>query len=414
MMQNALMLGDRREQELMAEITRIYSGALEKALVKQQRFFKKIEDIESGKYKPPQYYVQRNEVARWRQGFVREALRQEQVIQHIMKVLNAAGKESAALMVPFLVDIYRYNRAETVDIVTAAAQKMGVVPNFALYDVRKIKILLLDGQSPFSKIAYKNMGKNLIVRNRLQREFAQAIILGESPEKMRRRVQAVTKQCIWQARRVAQTERTRVQGQAKMESSMEAEEMGINVYNEWIARMRNTRDTHAALNGQKRLPGEPFESPSGALLRYPGDPSAPPEEVINCYCQLRTRVMMPGDRLVGGEVIKGLPSGGDGGKIDWGEAVFTNEKPLEWHWGKHHKEFPGFTAETYLASARRILLAPLKEHVIEQAVRSDGSISRYEFATNMFVATTIDGEIRTFMRPKDKEAYWEYEFERNK
>lgn len=312
MKRDALWLGDRREEELLQEIRRIYTDALHTALEKQKRFFKKIEDIESGKYKPPQYYVQRGTVKKWRQGFVREALRQEQVIQGIMNVLNKAGKEASALMTPYLVDIYRYNREETVRMLQGEIQEgYGITPNFAMYDPRKIRILLEEKQPPFSKIAYKNMGKNIAVRHRLQSEFAQAVILGEGIVKMRRRVAKCTGQLIWQARRVARTERTRIQGQARWETAQEASDMGIGIYNEWIARMVNTRDTHAAMNGQKRMQGEPFQSPSGALLMYPGDPSAPPEEVINCQCQITSRVLLPGEKLVDEKVVKGLPDGGN-------------------------------------------------------------------------------------------------------
>lgn len=51
-----------------------------------------------------------------------------------------------------------------------------------------------------------------------------------------------------------------------------------------------TRDTHRALHGQKIGLEGAFQSPSGATLRYPGDPDAPPEEHINCRCWLQLEV----------------------------------------------------------------------------------------------------------------------------
>lgn len=50
------------------------------------------------------------------------------------------------------------------------------------------------------------------------------------------------------------------------------------------------RDTHRAMHGQKRGPKEPFKSPKGAKLMYPGDSKAPAEEVINCRCVLEVRI----------------------------------------------------------------------------------------------------------------------------
>ena len=55
------------------------------------------------------------------------------------------------------------------------------------------------------------------------------------------------------------------------------------------------RDTHRAMNGMKVKFRDDFVSPSGARLQYPGDPSAPAAESINCRCHLSYRV----DHLAG-------------------------------------------------------------------------------------------------------------------
>ncbi len=47
---------------------------------------------------------------------------------------------------------------------------------------------------------------------------------------------------------------------------------------------RRVRKTHKAMNGQRVRYGQPFVSPSGARLRYPGDPDAPAAERIHCRC----------------------------------------------------------------------------------------------------------------------------------
>lgn len=50
------------------------------------------------------------------------------------------------------------------------------------------------------------------------------------------------------------------------------------------------RDTHAALSGDTAGLDESFRSPSGAFLRYPGDPSAPIAERANCRCWVMPRI----------------------------------------------------------------------------------------------------------------------------
>ena len=51
-----------------------------------------------------------------------------------------------------------------------------------------------------------------------------------------------------------------------------------------------TRASHRAMDGQTRKMGESFVSGDGNSLDYPGDPSAPPEDVINCRCVVSTRL----------------------------------------------------------------------------------------------------------------------------
>lgn len=53
-----------------------------------------------------------------------------------------------------------------------------------------------------------------------------------------------------------------------------------------------TRDEHRGMDGQVRESGEPFVSPSGYRLKYPGDQSlgAPASMVIQCRCAIRIKV----------------------------------------------------------------------------------------------------------------------------
>ncbi len=104
----------------------------------------------------------------------------------------------------------------------------------------------------------------------------------------------MTGQAEYQARRVAQTERNRVQSQARADALHEAAQAGVIVTKKWSARMRNTRDSHAALNGVEIPENEKFRTIWGNELRYPGDPEAPAAEVCNCHCVLIPDVKMPG------------------------------------------------------------------------------------------------------------------------
>lgn len=58
----------------------------------------------------------------------------------------------------------------------------------------------------------------------------------------------------------------------------------------WVtAKDERVRHTHSLLNGQERGIDEVWES-GGGVLRYPGDPSAPASETVQCRCALSTRI----------------------------------------------------------------------------------------------------------------------------
>jgi hypothetical protein len=67
---------------------------------------------------------------------------------------------------------------------------------------------------------------------------------------------------------------------------------------------RRVRHSHHLMNGQKRKFGVPFQTPSGALMNYPGDTSlgAGPEETIGCRCVKQYRIDMTAEALRGQQV----------------------------------------------------------------------------------------------------------------
>lgn len=292
---NAIERCDALEAALMTRISEIYAGALRTAVKKRAAFLKKIDAVDKGSIKPPQYYVITNQVDKWREGYIRELIRQEHVIEGIVDELDKVGVQAADLIRGMMPEYYAINREEAVEILSN-----GFDGTFREQTKRQIKILLDERESPFSKLAYQNLGQSPAIRRRLQHELAQAAILGEGQSKLIKRIRAVTGQAQWQAQRVAQTERTRVQSQARWDAGNEAVAMGVNVVNEWSTRMVNSRDTHVALNGKKALQGEYFP---GSPLRYPGDPSAPAREVINCHCVLVPDVLREGQAVVDGRVV---------------------------------------------------------------------------------------------------------------
>lgn len=56
------------------------------------------------------------------------------------------------------------------------------------------------------------------------------------------------------------------------------------------AKDERTRFTHRALDGVQVEMGAYFQSPSGATLRFPGDPEAPASETVGCRCWLEYKI----------------------------------------------------------------------------------------------------------------------------
>ncbi len=90
---------------------------------------------------------------------------------------------------------------------------------------------------------------------------------------------------------LARTETMAALGQAQEEAYRQSIAKGAvsadQIEGTWhTAGDNRVRDTHEAMDGQKAKFNQPFRSPSGALLLYPGDTSfgAGASEICNCRC----------------------------------------------------------------------------------------------------------------------------------
>ena len=280
---------DKIMRGLEKQIGEIYAGALKDIIHDNELFLKKIADVDKGIIKPNRYYNTPAKVAKWRAGFTREEMRRSQLMDSIIARLQKAGYDTAPIIKAARNNVYAINRAYTIN---AIGKKSGANLAFNRYDKRQLDTLMQERETPFSKIAYRNMGSNPAIVRSLTTEMAKAAIGGESQPQIIKRIRAVTGQSQYQAQRVAQTERNRVQSQARNDVAQEAEKMGLRIVKTWSAQMVNTRDTHAELNGQTVPMDQPFVTSAGNSLMYPCDPTAPAEEVINCHCVMITDVEM--------------------------------------------------------------------------------------------------------------------------
>lgn len=274
----ALTATDAIEASLDERIAEVYSAALKKAVRNNRLFLTNVKELDAraGKLKESGWSAEKLE--KWRKEEVLRLLRQQRVVEAIAKEMDKAGIEIAPEIKSKMVEVYKVNS-------DATFQQFGGVAdvNFAMLPKEQIRIILDDTEPVFSKIAYNHIGENKKIRSMLQSEFAQGALLGESQDKLVKRIMKVTGQLEYQARRVAQTERTRVQSQARYEAGQEAQSLGVRVANQWSTKMHNSRETHIKRDGLWAMQGEAFP---GSDMRYPGDPAGGAAEVINCHCVL--------------------------------------------------------------------------------------------------------------------------------
>ena len=161
----------------------------------------------------------------------------------------------------------------------------GYNTNYNLFNREAVKEIVKENLTPFTKMAYDDLTDFDTIVRTLTRELTQSIILGESINKVAKRVQATTEKNMNDSIRIARTEMTRVQNAGRMDAFKRGEDMGLKLNKKWIATInKKTRESHAALNLVEIGLDEKF---SNGLL-YPGDENGAAAEVINCRCTLIT------------------------------------------------------------------------------------------------------------------------------
>ena len=179
--------------------------------------------------------------------------------------------------------------------------------NFAAYDIeqkcgRDIGFDLLDEQTVrrlieeqpdlmpyYSPIRARQRGFDLAFGKRqITKQLTTGILMGESIPKLADRLQTnIPTMMRNSAIRAARTAVTGAQNAGRIESYIEAEEMGIKLQKCWLATLDDrTRHSHAAIDGEAVGTKEYFSN--GCM--YPGDPQGEPSEVYNCRCTMITEI----------------------------------------------------------------------------------------------------------------------------
>lgn len=93
---------------------------------------------------------------------------------------------------------------------------------------------------------------------------------------------------------IARTETMAALNESQVEAMRQAVDGGVDVstiVKVWKSASDNrVRHSHQAMHGQEVGLNSKFVTPSGVAMEYPGDPSAPANEIINCRCWMETKI----------------------------------------------------------------------------------------------------------------------------
>lgn len=307
-------VNDRLFRQLLKRLAEVYGQAAERIIRQCKAFLARMEALQTAE--PPQQYTPQQKRA-WLRNEIQRAAEEERVEARVGDVLAAAGITAAALISSCSVGLYRENRGFAQESIRRQMGRQS--PAFRTLTARQIEIILQDSMPPGTQIAYRNLGSSPTFIRRFQREMIAVTMGGEGqPELVGRLMDAMretSKSARKRAELIAQTERTRIQSQARSDMDGEAEQMGIRMAEIWLCQMipphktssgwsSGSRDSHIALHREARRHGQPWVTIHGHTLRYPGDPSAPPGEICRCHCVLEPRVLLKDEDVVDGLIVR--------------------------------------------------------------------------------------------------------------
>lgn len=126
-------------------------------------------------------------------------------------------------------------------------------------------------------------------KQKINSVITQAVLQGDSIPKIAQSLRRVTDMNHSAAVRNARTSMTAAQNAGRVESYKHAQDMGIDMQQEWLATLDGrTRHSHRQMDGERIAVAKdkwhPAKFSNGC--RYPGDPQGPAWEIYNCRCTL--------------------------------------------------------------------------------------------------------------------------------
>lgn len=278
----------RWEAAFGKKIRRLYGQAQKEVQQKMEDFTKKHQEKDAlMRAKLNRGEITEAEYMQWLQGQVFIGGRWRQKVVEISKVYVNADKKARELVRD--VEYSEFTSSSNYQAWDIEKNTHGAV-SFDLYDDRAVTRLIRDNPQMLPKWKIDEKKDYVWNEKRVRNSVIQAIIQGESMDKLAKRLSSDLSTSNGQHMMMfARTAVTGAQNEGSLQRMRDAEDLGLKVQKRWLATLDSrTRDSHAELDGQTVDVDEPFVTRDGTKIMCPGDPSAPPEEVCNCRCTMIT------------------------------------------------------------------------------------------------------------------------------
>lgn len=231
----------------------------------------KKKDLKAGKITQEQYYA-------WLASQTKQKKWLEEMTSTLTEDHLKANMKAQSIVRGFLPEAYAINH----NFAAFQVEKESMLDtSFVLYDARTVERiieerpnLLPDPKPDFPKELRWS-------KTKINHAITQGVLQGEPIPKIAKRLQGVTDMEYRASIRNARTAMTGAQNAGREDAYKDAEAMGIELEQEWMAALdMRTRDSHRRLDGERVKIGKKFSNG----CKYPGDPQGRPEEVYNCRC----------------------------------------------------------------------------------------------------------------------------------
>lgn len=268
-------------KSLEKKLDREYSKAYLTVKEKLDKYLKRFEEADKKKLAQLKANeITHSDYVKWRTDQMLNTQNFRDLRDILSQDLVNTNKIAAGMINDHTIDVYALNRNYGSFEVCKGT---GLDLSFSLYDHKTVENLMKGKRKIIPKVDPKIPKDLRWNRTKITSAISQGVLSGDSIPDIAKRLRGVTNMDKSASIRNARTYTTAAENAGRVDSYEEAEDMGIEMEQEWMATVDDrTRPSHVALDGERVPVGEKF---SNGLL-YPGDPEGDPEEVYNCRCTL--------------------------------------------------------------------------------------------------------------------------------